>query len=65
MHSGYHITLRNRSRHLLPGGGGKTGMPPLLLALFPVPEDPTSDTPPDLLLFPGIEIENVCPSFNE
>ena len=39
-------------------------MPPLLV-VFPVPEDATSNPPPDLLLFPGIEIEKVCPSFKE
>lgn len=50
--------------HLLPGGGGKRGIPPPPL-VFPVPEDPRSDAPPDLLLFPGIEIEKVCPSFKE
>ena len=64
-----HYILRNRmftSSHFLPGGGGKRGILPLLLAVFPVPGVPSSDVPPDLLeLFPGIEIENVCPSFKE
>jgi len=40
-------------------------MPPLVLAVFPVSEDAKRDVPPDLLLFPGIEIEKVCPSFKE
>lgn len=59
-HSEYHMTLRNLILHqlALPGGGGRSGMPPLLL-VFPVPKDVRSDVPPDLLLFPGIEMEKV------
>ena len=65
----YHMALHNcilhqLERHLLLGGGGKRGMPPLVL-VAPVPEDARSDAPDGLLLFPGIEIEKVCPSFKE